>query len=205
MASARQRADERRAARLRPALRPAAAVVRRTRRCAPSCGCARRSSSLRAWSTAACMRRWPSRWRRWRQRSRYYGQGEMAMGLSNSTSFLRPITEGTVHALANAHPPRPHDVGVGRALQRRRRPRRARLTRMTIAVRPVRPAMRRRCPSRRPASERGAGAGVPARAGACRRSRCRAARAGSGAPGAPGSLIGTAARAAARASEAVSA
>jgi uncharacterized protein (TIGR00369 family) len=24
--------------------------------------------------------------------------GEMAMGLSNSTSFLRPVTEGTVHA-----------------------------------------------------------------------------------------------------------
>ena len=30
-----------------------------------------------------------------------YGQGEMAMGLSNSTSFLRPITHGTVHAVAN--------------------------------------------------------------------------------------------------------
>ncbi len=28
------------------------------------------------------------------------GKGEMAMGLSNSTSFLRPITSGTVHALA---------------------------------------------------------------------------------------------------------
>jgi uncharacterized protein (TIGR00369 family) len=27
-------------------------------------------------------------------------QGEMAMGLSNNTSFLRPITEGTVHAVA---------------------------------------------------------------------------------------------------------
>jgi uncharacterized protein (TIGR00369 family) len=26
------------------------------------------------------------------------GQGEMAMGMSNSTSFLRPVTEGTVHA-----------------------------------------------------------------------------------------------------------
>lgn len=26
--------------------------------------------------------------------------GEMAMGLSNSTSFLRPITQGTVHAVA---------------------------------------------------------------------------------------------------------
>ena len=28
------------------------------------------------------------------------GQGEMAMGLSNNTSFLRPITEGTIHAIA---------------------------------------------------------------------------------------------------------
>ncbi|HYM46511.1 MAG TPA: PaaI family thioesterase [Solirubrobacteraceae bacterium] len=27
-------------------------------------------------------------------------EGKMAMGLSNSTSFLRPITEGTVHAHA---------------------------------------------------------------------------------------------------------
>jgi len=28
------------------------------------------------------------------------GEGSMAMGLSNSTSFLRPITEGVVHAHA---------------------------------------------------------------------------------------------------------
>jgi 1,4-dihydroxy-2-naphthoyl-CoA hydrolase len=28
------------------------------------------------------------------------GDGKAAMGLSNSTSFLRPITEGTVHAVA---------------------------------------------------------------------------------------------------------
>jgi 1,4-dihydroxy-2-naphthoyl-CoA hydrolase len=28
------------------------------------------------------------------------GDGRMAMGLSNSTSFLRPITEGVVHAVA---------------------------------------------------------------------------------------------------------
>jgi uncharacterized protein (TIGR00369 family) len=27
-------------------------------------------------------------------------RGEMAMGLSNNTSFLRPVTEGTVHATA---------------------------------------------------------------------------------------------------------
>src|SRR3954464_6384494 len=28
-----------------------------------------------------------------------YGDGKFAVGLSNSTSFLRPITEGTVHAI----------------------------------------------------------------------------------------------------------
>jgi uncharacterized protein (TIGR00369 family) len=27
-------------------------------------------------------------------------EGKMAMGLSNATSFMRPITEGTVHATA---------------------------------------------------------------------------------------------------------
>jgi uncharacterized protein (TIGR00369 family) len=64
-------------------------------------------------------------------------QGEMAMGLSNSTSFLRPVTEGTVHA----HARRLHrgrttwvwDVSfsddAGRACA---------ATRMTIAVRPAR-------------------------------------------------------------------
>lgn len=29
-----------------------------------------------------------------------FPEGKVAMGLSNQTSFLRPITEGTVHALA---------------------------------------------------------------------------------------------------------
>jgi 1,4-dihydroxy-2-naphthoyl-CoA hydrolase len=64
------------------------------------------------------------------------GGNEMAMGLSNSTSFLRPITEGTVHA----HASRIHrgrttwvwDVqftdDAGRTCA---------VTRMTIAVRPV--------------------------------------------------------------------
>jgi len=28
------------------------------------------------------------------------GDGKLAMGLSNQTSFLRPITEGTIHAMA---------------------------------------------------------------------------------------------------------
>jgi 1,4-dihydroxy-2-naphthoyl-CoA hydrolase len=63
-------------------------------------------------------------------------EGKMAMGLSNSTSFLRPVTEGTVHG----HAKRLHrgrttwvwdvtfsdDAGHTCAL-----------TRMTIAVRPV--------------------------------------------------------------------
>ena len=52
--------------------------------------------------------------------------GSMAMGLSNSTSFLRPITAGTVHAHATRAAPRAHDVGVGRALHRRRTSARAR-------------------------------------------------------------------------------
>jgi uncharacterized protein (TIGR00369 family) len=63
--------------------------------------------------------------------------GEAAMGLSNNTSFLRPITEGTIHG----HATRVHrgrttwvwDVqfsdDAGRACA---------LTRMTVAVRPVR-------------------------------------------------------------------
>jgi uncharacterized protein (TIGR00369 family) len=65
-------------------------------------------------------------------------QGETAVGLSNSTSFLRPITEGVVHG----HGTRLHrgrttwvwDVSFsddqGRACA---------VTRMTIAVRPQRP------------------------------------------------------------------
>jgi 1,4-dihydroxy-2-naphthoyl-CoA hydrolase len=63
-------------------------------------------------------------------------QGEMAMGLSNSTSFLRPVTEGVVNA-------------VGRRLHRGRTTwvwdvtftdsldRTCAVTRMTIAVRPA--------------------------------------------------------------------
>jgi uncharacterized protein (TIGR00369 family) len=65
------------------------------------------------------------------------GQGEMAMGLSNSTSFLRPITDGVVHAQATrVHRGRTtwvwdvsfsDDAGHTCAV-----------TRMTIAVRPRR-------------------------------------------------------------------
>jgi uncharacterized protein (TIGR00369 family) len=63
-------------------------------------------------------------------------QGEMAMGLSNNTSFLRPITEGTVHA----HATRVHrgrttwvwDVRFSDDAERT-----CAVTRMTIAVRPL--------------------------------------------------------------------
>jgi 1,4-dihydroxy-2-naphthoyl-CoA hydrolase len=62
--------------------------------------------------------------------------GNMAMGLSNSTSFLRPITEGVVHAHASAiHRGRTTWVwdvrfsdDAGRSCA---------VTRMTIAVRPA--------------------------------------------------------------------
>jgi 1,4-dihydroxy-2-naphthoyl-CoA hydrolase len=64
------------------------------------------------------------------------GDGNMAMGLANSTSFLRPITEGVVHAHASAiHRGRTTWVwdvrftdDAGRACA---------VTRMTIAVRPA--------------------------------------------------------------------
>jgi 1,4-dihydroxy-2-naphthoyl-CoA hydrolase len=63
-------------------------------------------------------------------------QGEMAMGLSNSTSFMRPITEGVVHA----HATRIHrgrttwvwDVRFSDDADRT-----CAVTRMTIAVRPL--------------------------------------------------------------------
>ena len=63
-------------------------------------------------------------------------QGEMAMGLSNSTSFLRPITEGTVHAHATRmHRGRTTWVWDVRFSDDQDHT--CALTRMTIAVRPV--------------------------------------------------------------------
>ena len=62
--------------------------------------------------------------------------GEMAMGLSNSTSFLRPITEGTIHAIATrVHEGRTTwvwDVRISDDAERA-----CALTRMTIAVRAI--------------------------------------------------------------------
>jgi 1,4-dihydroxy-2-naphthoyl-CoA hydrolase len=78
-------------------------------------------------------------------------QGEMAMGLSNNTSFLRPVTEGTVHA----HATRVHrgrttwvwDVRFSDDADRT-----CAVTRMTIAVRSPPPG--ERAPSlRAPAPE----------------------------------------------------
>lgn len=63
-------------------------------------------------------------------------QGEMAMGLSNSTSFLRPVTEGVVHALATRlHRGRTTWVWDVRFSDDAERT--CAVTRMTIAVRPV--------------------------------------------------------------------
>ena len=65
------------------------------------------------------------------------GEGSTAMGLSNNTSFLRPVTEGTVHAKATRlHRGRTTwvwDVEITNDAGKR-----VALTRMTIAVRPVR-------------------------------------------------------------------
>ncbi len=63
-------------------------------------------------------------------------QGEIAMGQSNSTSFLRPITEGVIHALGTrVHRGRTTwvwDVSFSDDADRT-----CAVTRMTIAVRPL--------------------------------------------------------------------
>lgn len=62
-------------------------------------------------------------------------QGEMAMGLSNATNFLRPITEGVIHALATRiHRGRTTWVWDVRITDEAERT--CAVTRMTIAVRP---------------------------------------------------------------------
>ncbi len=63
------------------------------------------------------------------------GQGETAMGLSNNTSFMRPITDGMVHALATrVHRGRTTWVWDVRFSDDADRT--CAMTRMTIAVRP---------------------------------------------------------------------
>ena len=63
-------------------------------------------------------------------------EGCIAMGLSNSTSFLRPITEGAVDALAErVH--RGRTTWVWDVSFRDSQQRLCAVTRMTIAVRPA--------------------------------------------------------------------
>ena len=63
-------------------------------------------------------------------------QGEMAMGLANSTSFLRPVTAGTIHARATRlH--RGRTTWVWDVLFTDDEGRSCAITRMTIAVRPA--------------------------------------------------------------------
>ncbi len=62
--------------------------------------------------------------------------GNAAMGLSNQTSFLRPITEGTIHAVAQRRH-RGRSTWVWEVEMSDDRERLCVLTRMTIAVRPV--------------------------------------------------------------------
>jgi 1,4-dihydroxy-2-naphthoyl-CoA hydrolase len=65
-----------------------------------------------------------------------YEQGQQAMGLSNNTSFLRPITEGVVHATATrVHRGRTTWVWDVRFSDDAERT--CAVTRMTIAVRPA--------------------------------------------------------------------
>jgi 1,4-dihydroxy-2-naphthoyl-CoA hydrolase len=63
-------------------------------------------------------------------------QGEMAMGLSNATNFLRPVTDGAIHALATRiHKGRTTWVWDVRFSDDADRT--CAVTRMTIAVRPI--------------------------------------------------------------------
>jgi 1,4-dihydroxy-2-naphthoyl-CoA hydrolase len=63
-------------------------------------------------------------------------QGEMAMGLANATNFLRPITEGVIHAAATRiHRGRTTWVWDVRFSDDAERT--CAVTRMTIAVRPI--------------------------------------------------------------------
>jgi 1,4-dihydroxy-2-naphthoyl-CoA hydrolase len=63
-------------------------------------------------------------------------QGEMAMGLSNATNFLRPVTDGVIHALATRiHKGRTTWVWDVRFSDDADRT--CAVTRMTIAVRPI--------------------------------------------------------------------
>jgi 1,4-dihydroxy-2-naphthoyl-CoA hydrolase len=69
------------------------------------------------------------------------GAGRLAMGLSNQTSFLRPITEGTIHAVGmRKH--RGRSTWVWEVEMSDDARRLCVLTRMTVAVRDPPPATR---------------------------------------------------------------
>jgi 1,4-dihydroxy-2-naphthoyl-CoA hydrolase len=64
------------------------------------------------------------------------GDGNTAMGLSNQTSFLRPVTEGSVHAVARARH-RGRTTWVWEVELTDDQERLCALCRVTIAVRPL--------------------------------------------------------------------
>jgi 1,4-dihydroxy-2-naphthoyl-CoA hydrolase len=66
-------------------------------------------------------------------------EGSMVMGLSNQTSFLRPITEGTIHAVGLPRH-RGRTTWVWEVEITDDAGRLCALVRMTIAIRPARPA-----------------------------------------------------------------
>jgi uncharacterized protein (TIGR00369 family) len=65
-------------------------------------------------------------------------EGNMAMGLSNQTSFLRPITEGTIHAHARARH-RGRTTWVWEVELSNDGGQLCALSRVTVAVRPLQP------------------------------------------------------------------
>lgn len=65
-----------------------------------------------------------------------YGSGDTAMGLSNQTSFLRPVTAGTIHAVARSRH-RGRTTWVWEVEITDDAGRLCALTRVTVAVRPL--------------------------------------------------------------------
>jgi 1,4-dihydroxy-2-naphthoyl-CoA hydrolase len=65
-----------------------------------------------------------------------HADGNTAMGLSNQTSFLRPITSGTIHAVARARH-RGRTTWVWEVEMTDDEDRVCALTRVTVAVRPI--------------------------------------------------------------------
>jgi len=62
------------------------------------------------------------------------GNGKIAVGSSNYTSFLRPVSEGIVTATARAVHQRPHQLGLGGLSSRPEAGKRCAVSRVTLAV-----------------------------------------------------------------------